>query len=123
MLFIRDGILDFIQLDLIQPYENVLKNGINLDEFALLAKCNGLDTELYRPGTTTKELFLENIKRITQRSDEYLAVSYDRGTLQQTGIGHYSPIGGYNPENNMVLILDVARFKYPSYWVSVDLLW
>jgi hypothetical protein len=52
-----------------------------------------------------------------------MVVSYCRQTLGQTGDGHFSPIGGYNEKENMVLVLDVARFKYPSYWVSFDLLW
>jgi hypothetical protein len=39
------------------------------------------------------------------------------------GDGHFSPVGGFNESNRMVLIMDVARFKYPAYWVSIDLLW
>ena len=30
------------------------------------------------------------------------------------GDGHFSPLGGYNEDKDMVLILDTARFKYPS---------
>ena len=41
----------------------------------------------------------------------------------QTGTGHFSPIGGYNAERDMALILDVARFKYPPHWVPLKLLW
>ncbi|KAG6412521.1 hypothetical protein SASPL_125200 [Salvia splendens] len=41
----------------------------------------------------------------------------------QTGAGHFSPIGGYHAEMDMVLILDVARFKYPPHWVPLTLLW
>lgn len=41
----------------------------------------------------------------------------------QTGTGHFSPIGGYHAERDMVLILDVARFKYPPHWVPLSLLW
>lgn len=41
----------------------------------------------------------------------------------QTGSGHFSPIGGYHTESDMVLILDVARFKYPPHWVPLSLLW
>lgn len=40
----------------------------------------------------------------------------------QTGRGHYSPIGGYHAGRDMVLILDVARFKYPSHWIPLTLL-
>ncbi|KAJ3049566.1 hypothetical protein HK097_009452 [Rhizophlyctis rosea] len=29
----------------------------------------------------------------------------------------------FSEKDNMVLVLDVARFKYPTYWVSFDLLW
>lgn len=41
----------------------------------------------------------------------------------QTGTGHFSPIGGYHAVKDMVLILDVARFKYPPHWVPLSLLW
>ena len=41
----------------------------------------------------------------------------------QTGTGHFSPIGGYHAQKDMVLILDVARFKYPPHWVPLTLLW
>ncbi|KAJ3061736.1 hypothetical protein HK102_009006, partial [Quaeritorhiza haematococci] len=67
--------------------------------------------------------FLSEVKRTSRSPSEYLVVSYHRGTLGQTGTGHFSPVGGYNEKENMVLILDVARFKYPAYWVSVDLIW
>lgn len=55
-----------------------------------------------------------------------MAVSYSRAALGQTGSGHFSPVGGYSSYGNAggyVLILDVARFKYPSYWVSVESLY
>jgi len=73
--------------------------------------------------------------------DQLLAVSYSRASLGQTGSGHFSPAGGYTSENGgMVLILDVARFKYefskapqriaantsrryPSYWVPIRTLY
>jgi len=42
--------------------------------------------------------------------------------LGQTGDGHFSPIGGYHAAKDLVLILDVARFKYPPHWVPLPLL-
>ena len=35
---------------------------------------------------------------------------------------HFSPIGGYHAGEDMVLILDVARFKYPPHWVKTETL-
>jgi glutathione gamma-glutamylcysteinyltransferase len=45
-----------------------------------------------------------------------------RNILNQTGSGHFSPIGGYHAAKDMVLIMDVARFKYPPHWVPLELL-
>ena len=39
------------------------------------------------------------------------------------GDGHFSPVGGYHPGKDLILILDTARFKYPPHWISLELLW
>ena len=41
----------------------------------------------------------------------------------RTGGGHFSPIGGYHEPSDSALVLDVARFKYPPYWVHLPALW
>lgn len=45
------------------------------------------------------------------------------GSSDQTGDGHFSPIAGYHRGLDLVLVLDVARFKYPPYWVPLTSLW
>merc|ERR1712194_195490 len=52
-----------------------------------------------------------------------VCLSYSRAALGQTGSGHYSPIAAFNEDEDKVLIFDVARFKYPSYWVDVGEIW
>ena len=42
--------------------------------------------------------------------------------MGQTGDGHFSPIGGYHRNRNLALMLDVARYKYPTYWCDTKLL-
>jgi glutathione gamma-glutamylcysteinyltransferase len=49
--------------------------------------------------------------------------SYNRSDLEQTGEGHFSPIGGYHAARDLVLVLDVARFKYPPHWIPAERLW
>jgi glutathione gamma-glutamylcysteinyltransferase len=51
-----------------------------------------------------------------RRSDTFLTVNFNRKALGQTGTGHYSPVAGYNAKRDLALILDVAKFKYDSYW-------
>jgi hypothetical protein len=53
---------------------------------------------------------------------KFLCLNYNRGTLGQTGTGHFSPLAAYDAQTDSALILDVARFKYPPHWVSIDLL-
>ena len=52
-----------------------------------------------------------------------MIASYSRRDLEQSGSGHFSPIGGYCAERDMVLIMDVARFKYPPHWVPLGSLY
>ena len=42
---------------------------------------------------------------------------------QPAGDGHFSPIGGYSAKEDLVLILDTARFKYPPHWVPLEMLY
>ncbi|KAJ3275184.1 hypothetical protein HK104_003943, partial [Borealophlyctis nickersoniae] len=98
-------------LDCCRPLDQVEKTGINLAEFVCLARCNGLKATLKRADRATLEQFKEDLRRTSMSPTEYLVVSFDRGTLKQSGTGHFSPVGGYNEEEGMVLVLDVARFK------------
>ena len=62
-------------------------------------------------------------KQEQEQEKQVLIVSYSRSVLSQTGSGHFSPIGGYNTALDMVLIMDVARFKHPPHWVPLALLY
>ncbi len=59
----------------------------------------------------------------TSKASEFVTiVSYNRGKVGQTGTGHFSPIGGYHPRKDMVLLMEVARFKYPPHWIPLSML-
>jgi hypothetical protein len=49
-----------------------------------------------------------------------LVTSFGRKGLKQTGDGHFSPIAAYHAPTDRALVLDVARFKYPPYWVGLE---
>lgn len=108
-------------LDCCAPLERVREKGLSIDELACLAECNGAQTRLERPDDI--ERFRDDIRAATRAPREpIVVVGYDRKTLGQTGAGHFSPVGGYHPERDAVLLLDVARFKYPPHWVPLTLL-
>lgn len=107
-------------LDCCLPLEQVKKEGITLNQAACLARCNGADVVLYPHGSVTVEEFRSMVENACQSTDHHLIVSYSRPAFLQTGDGHFSPIGGYHRPNDMVLILDTARFKYPPHWVKLE---
>ncbi|CAD6195297.1 unnamed protein product [Caenorhabditis auriculariae] len=111
-------------LDCCVPLENVKRTGINLAQFGCLAICNRLNTRVMY-GNDSNEFLVSLRKTLVEsvRGDDTVVVaSYDRSALGQTGAGHFSPLAAYHEESDRVLIMDVARFKYPPHWVSlVDL--
>jgi glutathione gamma-glutamylcysteinyltransferase len=109
-------------LDCCVPLAEVRKRGLDVDELACLARCNGADVELVRGDADNLAAFRAALASAAQ-GDGVLVVSYDRSALGQTGSGHFSPIGGYHEGRDLALILDVARFKYPPHWMSVERLW
>lgn len=105
------------------PREQIREKGMTFAELACLARCNGLRVVSRRADTVSRETFLADLKRVSASEDMHMVVSFSRKTLGQTGDGHFSPIGAYHPGKNQALVLDTARFKYPSYFCDADLLY
>ena len=110
-------------LDSCVPVKEVEQEGITFCQFIRLAECNGLET-LSKCGDDelSIESFREIIVRYTKQDESLIALSYSRKILSQTGDGHFSPVGGYHPGQDLLLIMDTARFIYPPHWVPLSLL-
>jgi hypothetical protein len=81
--------------------------GLTLDTLANLAR--------RQPGwqvSVLRDLSLEQLREHLRQSNDparrYIA-NFQRGLLFGRGTGHHSPIGGYLPERDLVLVLDVNR--------------
>ena len=121
----------------------IQRAGITLDDFDRLAHCHGLQGRMERPearrnlDAPTKDDspvntiddfrrdLLHSLQSAPSNSDNvapptFLVVSFSRAVLQQTGDGHFSTVAAYDAETDSCLVLDVARFKYPPYWVRVS---
>jgi glutathione gamma-glutamylcysteinyltransferase len=110
-------------LDCCVPLETVQKEGITLSGASCLARCNGATTQVFSFGSVTVEEFRRMVIEACSTANFHLIVSYSRKHFLQTGDGHFSPIGGYSPTHDSVLILDTARFKYPPHWVPLSMLY
>ena len=99
-------------------------HGMTLDQVAATARLNSLGERVtHLTGSFTVDSFRKLVTEYSKRDDAFLVFNFSRGTLQQTAGGHISPMGGYHPGKDLVLILDVARFKYPLYWAPLPLLY
>ena len=118
-------------LDCCDSLEEVKRRGITLPTLACLARCQGTSTTLRFAADVSLETFRSDVRAsCTAAPDELggvpkervLIASYNRQRLNQTGTGHFSPIGAYHADADLVLIMDVARFKLPPHWVPLTAL-
>ncbi|KAJ8612116.1 hypothetical protein CTAYLR_002476 [Chrysophaeum taylorii] len=56
---------------------------------------------------------------LSDNATTHLVANFDRQGLNETGGGHFSPVAAYDPVGDLVLILDVAKYKYPPLWVPL----
>jgi len=116
---------DESMLDCCEPAEVVKLKGLSLAKVHCLARCQGASTSLHYANESTEEDFRLAITRSCREetaSPTVIICSYSRSVLKQSGSGHFSPIGGYHAARDLVLIMDVARFKYAPHWVPLSML-
>ncbi len=132
--------------------ERVRREGITLEQFCGLARCQGVELVLKRPtyernhdatktGVSFDQFRQDVIHAVkfpppsdrgsdtrhaetdigpkASKGGYFLVASFARSALHQTGDGHFSPVAAYHPPSDSCLVLDVARFKYSPYWVSL----
>ncbi|KAI8851041.1 Phytochelatin synthase-domain-containing protein [Chytridium lagenaria] len=84
-------------LDCCAPLEQIKMKGMTFDEFACLARCNGLAVESRSGDQVTLSQFLSDVKSVCSGDGAVqMVVSFSRGTLDQTGDGHFSPIAAFS---------------------------
>ena len=69
--------------------------------------------------------FRGTARQVLDQPQHYLLVNFSRATLSDDneGGGHFSPLSAYNARFDDLLLMDVAPYKYPPFWVDADLLW
>ena len=89
-------------LDCCTPLEKIQMKGITLGKLNCLAECQGAKSEMVYGTDITLEDFRESIVEscgsLDSSTTKIIIVSYSRPALNQTGSGHFSPIGAYHVE-------------------------
>jgi hypothetical protein len=104
----------------LKPYGMVEHEGLTLAELDKFIENIGLAADYHFADETTVDELRNSIQATLSDRDARMIVNYSRKALPQTGGGHISPIGAYDADTDSVLILDVAKYKYPPVWISVQ---
>ncbi|KAI9485965.1 MAG: Phytochelatin synthase-domain-containing protein [Benjaminiella poitrasii] len=104
------------QMKTCSPEKSIKEHGIPFDEFTCIAQAH---CKVQPRRGVSYQQFISDLESVTSDTVSQMVVNYSRLALgQQDPLAHFSPIGGYNKAENQVLIMDVARGKYPSVWVN-----
>ena len=99
--------------------ETVMQMGMTREEMAATLNANGALAHSI-PGDTLSD---DNLRELLQKAlgddGQFVLANYLRASLHQVGGGHWSVLAAYDAASDHVLILDVAKYKYPPAWVSI----
>ncbi|MFA6036585.1 MAG: phytochelatin synthase family protein [Legionellales bacterium] len=108
-------------LEIITP-EQVETNGMTLAQLSDVMNTYGLLTLPVHADDLTLIKF-RAIVREALANGQFVTANFLRTGLGQNGGGHHSPIAAYDAATDQFLILDTARYRYASFWVTADDLW
>ncbi|MBE9637273.1 phytochelatin synthase family protein [Salipiger mangrovisoli] len=120
-LFTQDTLFNEANQKL-KPYAMVEHEGLTLAELDTFIENLGMKADHHFADETPVDALRAALKStLSDRNARFIA-NYSRKALPQEGDGHISPVAAYDEATDSVLILDVAKYKYPPVWVSVETL-
>jgi hypothetical protein len=100
--------------------ETVLQQGFTLKQLSGAIQTWNVSVETTFAGDSNVEIFRNTVRSVVCGEGDFLIVNYLRMAIQQQTGGHISPIAAYNSKADRVLVLDVAKYKYPPVWIKVS---
>ncbi|MGA9666357.1 MAG: phytochelatin synthase family protein [Gallionella sp.] len=102
--------------------QTVLAMGMTREEMVEVLSREGVNAVSIAGDTLTEEGLRALLKKALGDDGQFVLANYYRATLGQVGGGHWSALAAYDAQSDSVLILDVAKYKYPPAWVSISML-
>jgi hypothetical protein len=100
--------------------EKVVAGGMTLEQVGKFLEIWAGNPSIHYGSALSISQFRKLITSSLSNPNHRLIVNFDRKALGQIGAGHFSPIGAYDTKSDSVLILDVAKYKYPPVWVKTN---
>ncbi len=103
----------------VKSYADVQIGGLTLEQLTQFARNLGAEAEATHADAMSVDGLREQLRAALADPTRRAVLNYARVPLGQVGGGHISPAAAYDAASDSVLILDVARYKYPPVWVPV----
>lgn len=104
----------------VKAYAIVEHEGLVLSQIATFLTNLGVSAEYHHAADFTVAELREFIKSTIADPSKRLITNYGRKVIGQVGGGHISPAAAYDVDSDRVLILDVAKYKYPPVWIKLS---
>jgi hypothetical protein len=102
--------------------QTVLAMGMTREQMAETLSRQGVKAISIAGDTLSEEGLRILLKKALGDDGQFVLANYFRANLGQVGGGHWSALAAYDAQSDSVLILDVAKYKYPPAWVSISIL-
>lgn len=119
----QENFFDNLATRAVLPPETVARQGMTLDQLTALLGSHGLQAERSYASDLSLEQFRQRVRGNLRQPGDRLLVNYYRPAVGQQGGGHISPLAAYDERSDRILLLDVARYRYPSVWIRTEDLW
>lgn len=104
----------------VKSYDLVAHGGMTLAEASRFLTALTVTNQPYYGSDLSADTLRTLLKSALANPHKRVIVDFYRPTFGQKGEGHYSPLVAYDTASDSVLIADVAKFKYPPFWVTIS---
>lgn len=106
----------------------VARGGLQLEQLKALLETYPVEATAVHASDTTLDAFRTAISQDFADPTGFVIVNFLRSALGQEPngpieaklAGHFSPIAAYDEATDSVLMMDVARYKYPPLWIPTS---
>jgi hypothetical protein len=102
--------------------KTVLAMGMTREQMAETLSRQGVRAISIAGDTLSEDDLRTLLKKTLGDDGQFVLANYFRANLGQVGGGHWSALAAYDAQSDSVLILDVAKYKYPPAWVGIRIL-
>ena len=114
---------NLIEMKDLKSSKEELDPGLKLSQLKKILEVYNSKVEMFyadNEGEPAVDKFRKHLKLILKEDKKFLLVNFYGKTMGTQAEGHISPVAAYESKTDSVLLLDVAGYLNPWYWVPVE---